>query len=43
MAGRLTNCRAYVAGPRAMVDASLRALIGPGWLPPGEIRFDRFD
>lgn len=43
MRGRFSELRAYVAGPRAMVDASVRLLLQVGRLPPQEIRRDRFD
>ncbi|HXJ22405.1 MAG TPA: 2Fe-2S iron-sulfur cluster binding domain-containing protein [Polyangia bacterium] len=35
--------RAYLAGPRAMVDAALRVLVQHGRLPPQDVRYDRFD
>jgi toluene monooxygenase electron transfer component len=41
--GRSSDLRAYVAGPRAMVDASVRLLLAEGRLPAEEIRRDRFD
>ncbi len=43
MRGRFSDLRAYVAGPRPMVDASVRLLLQEGRLPPGEIRRDRFE
>jgi toluene monooxygenase electron transfer component len=43
MAGRFSDLRAYVAGPRPMVDASVRLLLQVGRLPPQEICRDRFD
>ena len=43
MQGRFSDLRAYVAGPRPMVDASVRLLLQVGRLPPQEIRRDRFD
>jgi toluene monooxygenase electron transfer component len=43
MQGRFSDLRAYVAGPRPMVDASVRLLLREGRLPPQEIRRDRFD
>lgn len=43
MRGRFSDTRAYVAGPRPMVDASVRLLLQVGRLPPQEIRRDRFD
>ena len=43
MRGRFSDLRAYVAGPRPMVDASVRLLLQVGRLPPQEIRRDRFD
>jgi len=43
MEGRFAGARAYVAGPRAMVDAAVRLLIQRGRLPAHDIRHDRFD
>jgi toluene monooxygenase electron transfer component len=43
MQGRFSDLRAYVAGPRPMVDASVRLLLQKGRLPVQEIRRDRFD
>ncbi len=41
--GPVAGARAYLAGPRAMVDAAVRVLVQQGRLPPHEIRYDRFD
>ena len=43
MQGRFSDLRAYVAGPRPMVDASVRLLLREGRLPAQEILRDRFD
>jgi toluene monooxygenase electron transfer component len=42
MEGRFAGVRAYVAGPPAMVEASLRVLLSEGRLSPAEIRHDKF-
>jgi NAD(P)H-flavin reductase len=33
---------AFLAGPPAMVDATMRVVMLKGRLPPSRIRFDRF-
>ena len=40
--GHVGNTMAFVAGPPAMVDATLRVLMTKGSLPPSRIRFDKF-
>lgn len=40
--GPAGNTMAFVAGPPAMVDATLRVLVIKGRLPPARIRFDKF-
>jgi toluene monooxygenase electron transfer component len=43
MAGYCANTRAYVAGPAAAVNATLRSLIREAKLAPTDIRYDKFD
>jgi toluene monooxygenase electron transfer component len=43
MQGRFADVRAYVAGPRPMVDAGVRLLLREGRLAPTDIRYDRFN
>lgn len=42
MQGRYANLRAYVAGPPAAVDATLRVLLLEGKLTADNIRYDKF-
>lgn len=42
LGGHPGNTMAFVAGPPAMVDATLRVLMIKGRLPPARIRFDKF-
>jgi NAD(P)H-flavin reductase/ferredoxin len=43
MRGRRGDVRAFVAGPRGLVDASIRLLLTQARLPADDIRYDRFD
>jgi toluene monooxygenase electron transfer component len=43
MAGRFAGVRAYLAGPKPMVEASLRGLLREARLTPADIRYDKFN
>lgn len=43
MSGNCANTRAYVAGPAAAVNATLRSLLRHAKLPPADIRYDKFE